>query len=438
MSRAWISELLFLAVLLAGAVFLALLFGHLPWFLLLAFVVLNARWFRQLHRLDRWLRSRRRNPPASWGVWGQLFDDYYRLRRRHHLSKRRLAAVIREFREATAAMPDGTLVLDRDFRILWYNQAACRLAGLTSRSDFGQPVSNLIRSPKLVGFIEAGDYDNAVEIASPIDSSRRLMLRLVPYGDQQYLLLIRDVTRLHRLQAMRRDFVANASHELRSPLTVLGGYLDSMVEDRDLDPAWRGPVRQMRAQTTRMNNLVNDLLELSRLETEESDAPLDSPVDMPALIRRLARDAVLADAEAHPLDLRVDSERCLLGAENELYSALSNLVINAFRYSDPGRPVSVTWHAPDDGSLVFEVRDQGVGIDRRHLPFITQRFYRVDSSHSRSQGGTGLGLAIVKHVLKRHGARLEVDSEPGAGSVFRCVFPAERSCQAPQRRSVTM
>ncbi|NBD95864.1 MAG: DUF3329 domain-containing protein, partial [Gammaproteobacteria bacterium] len=222
MPRAWLSELLLLGALVVGALLLALIFGHLSWFLLLALALLFGRWVRQLYRLDRWLRSRRRDPPASWGVWGQLFDDYYRLRRRHHLSKRRLAAVIREFREATAAMPDGTLVLDREFRILWYNQAACTLAGLSSRSDFGQPVSNLIRSPRLVAYIEAGDFESSLEISSPIDPSRRLMLRIVPYSNAQYLLLIRDVTRLHRLQAMRRDFVANASHELRSPLTVLG------------------------------------------------------------------------------------------------------------------------------------------------------------------------------------------------------------------------
>lgn len=435
MSRAWVSELLFLAVLLAGALLLALLIGHLPWLLLLALAVLLGRWFRQLYRLDQWLRSRRRNPPASWGVWGQLFDDYYRLRRSHHQSKRRLAAVIREFREATAAMPDGTLVLDHEFRILWYNRAATALVGLTDRADFGQPVSNLIRSPRFVDYLEGGAYEGSVEIESPVDLTRRLMLRLVPYGNRQYLLVIRDVTRLHRLQAMRRDFVANASHELRSPLTVLGGYLDSMADDRDLHESWRRPVRQMKAQTQRMNNLVNDLLELSRLETEEADAPMDDAVDMPALIHRLTRDAQLADADAHPLRVEIETDRGLLGVTNELYSALSNLVSNAFRYSQSGRPVTVRWREASDGGLVFEVQDQGVGIDRRHLPFITQRFYRVDSSHSRAQGGTGLGLAIVKHVLKRHGARLDVASEPGEGSLFRCIFPSERACATPMRRN---
>lgn len=433
MSRAWFSELLALATLLLGALLAALLFGHLPWMLLLALVLFLARWAVQLVRLDRWLRSRRRNPPASWGLWGYLFDDYYRLRRRHNESKKRLAAVIREFREATAAMPDGTLVLDREFRILWCNSAAVDLVRLNSRNDFGQPVSNLIRSPRFVDYLESGDYDTPVEIRSPVDQSRRLMLRLVPYGNEQYLLMIRDVTRLHRLQAMRRDFVANASHELRSPLTVLGGYLDSMADDRDLDPAWRRPVRQMQAQCQRMKNLVGDLLELSRLETEETAAPMDEPVNMPGLIRRLGRDAVLADADAHPLEFDIDSEHGLLGVENELYSALANLVTNAFRYSREGRPVRVIWRDASDGGACFEVVDQGIGIDRRHLPFITQRFYRVDSSHSRASGGTGLGLAIVKHVLKRHGARLEVESEPGEGSVFRCHFPPERVC-TPRRR----
>jgi len=434
LSRAWLGELGVFGAGLLAALLLGAWFGHLAWFMLLALAVFLARWTYQLYRLNVWLRSRRRSPPTASGIWGYIFDDYYRLRQRQHRSKQRLTAVLREFREATAAMPDGTLVLDQEYRILWCNQAACRLVRLEPRRDLGQPVTNLIRSPRFLGFIQAGDFDAVIEIRSPVDETRRLLLRMVPYGRQQYLLLIRDVTRLHRLQAMRRDFVANASHELRSPLTVLGGYLDSMAEDRDLDAGWRQPVRQMRAQCQRMNNLVNDLLELSRLETEEVDAPTDQIVDMPALIRRLCSDAELADAGAHPLNLEIDGRPGLKGVENELYSALSNLVSNAFRYSNEGRPVQVSWRNTADGGAVFTVTDSGIGIDHRHLPFITQRFYRVNSAHSRAHGGTGLGLAIVKHVLKRHGARLDVESEPGQGSRFACVFPAERLCDAASLR----
>lgn len=431
MSRAWISEFAALAGLLLGALLLGAIFGHLPWFLLLAVVLFLGRWVVQLYRLDDWLRSRRRHPPSSWGIWGRVLDDYDRLRRRQHRSKKRLAAVIREFREATAAMPDGTLVLDRDLRIIWCNDAACRLMQLTHHKDLGQPVTNLIRSPRFVAYLNAGDYESAVEIRSPVDPGRHLTLRLVPYGNEQFLLLIRDVTRLHRLQAMRRDFVANASHELRSPLTVLGGYLDSLAEESVPGSEWHEPLIEMQAQWRRMNNLVTDLLELSRLETEEADAPPGPTVDMPELVRRVARDAELADEGKHPLEVAIDGDEGVLGVERELYSALSNLVTNALRYSPEGRPVRVRWGGDDAGGAVFEVEDRGLGIEARHLPFITQRFYRVDSSHSRRHGGTGLGLAIVKHVLKRHGAKLDVQSEPGEGSVFRCVFPASRVKRIP-------
>lgn len=426
MSRNWGGEFLLLAALLIGGLLLGWWLGQLAWFLLLALALFVARWFWQLYRLDEWLDSRRRQPPEAWGIWGHVFDEYYRLRRRQYKSKKRLARVIREFRESTAAMPDGTLVLGRDFRILWCNDAAFRLVGLNRKRDLGQPVTNLIRSPRFVRFLDDGDFQQAIELRSPVDDARTLMLRLVPYGDNQYLLIIRDVTRLVRLQAMRRDFVANASHELRSPLTVLSGYLDTLATGAGLGPEWDKPLAEMQAQSRRMTNLLNDLLELSRLETEESDAAMDVVVDVPALIRRICRDAEAADEQAHLIEIDMGCECRIRGVEVELHSALSNLITNALRYSPEGSTVKVRWHGGDQDKALFEVIDQGIGIEHKHIPFITQRFYRVDSSHSRKVGGTGLGLAIVKHVLKRHGSELEVESEPGQGSTFRCAFPANR------------
>ncbi len=426
MSRNWGGEFLLLAALLIGSLLLGLLFGHLAWFLLLALVIFLARWFWQLYRLDEWLDSRRRHPPEAWGIWGHVFDEYYRLRRRQYKSKKRLARVIREFRESTAAMPDGTLVLDEEFRILWCNESASRLVGLVSKRDLGQPVVNLIRSPRFVHYLDAGEFEQAIEIRSPVDDARTLVLRLVPYGNSQYLLIIRDITRLVRLQAMRRDFVANASHELRSPLTVLAGYLDMLASGNELGPEWDKPVAEMQAQCRRMTNLLNDLLELSRLETDETDASYDEIVDVEGLIHRICADAQAADERTHVLEIDVACGCSLRAVPGELHSAMSNLVTNALRYSTDGTSVRVCWRAGDNGTAVFEVIDQGIGIERKHIPFITQRFYRVDSSHSRKTGGTGLGLAIVKHVLKRHGSELEIESEPGKGSTFRCVFPAER------------
>ena len=426
MSRNWVGEIMLLGVLLFGGTILGVFFDHLAWFLLAALALFMARWVWQMVRLDRWLDSRRRQPPEAWGIWGHVFDEYHRLRRRQHKSKKRLARVIREFRESTAAMPDGTLVLDEVFRISWCNEAATRLLGLVPRRDLGQAVTNLIRSPRFLRFLDAGDFHQAMEIHSPVDDARTLMLRLVPYGNSQYLLIIRDITRLVRLQAMRRDFVANASHELRSPLTVLAGYLDMLASGDDLGPEWDKPVAEMQSQCRRMTNLLNDLLELSRLETDETEASYDDIVNVEGLIQRIVQDARAIDDDSHVLDIDVACGCSLRAVEGELHSAMSNLVTNALRYSPEGTTISVRWRAGDGSTAVFEVTDQGLGIEKKHIPFITQRFYRVDSSHSRKTGGTGLGLAIVKHVLKRHGSELEIESEPGQGSTFRCVFPASR------------
>src|SRR5690625_988825 len=426
MTRSWVGELWILALLLLVALAAGLLLGHSGWFVVLALAVFLLRWFRQLSRLDRWLASRRLNPPEASGIWGHVFDQYHLLRQRQFKSKKRLTQVIHEFRESTAAMPDGTLVLNDRFQILWCNRAANRLLGLVSRSDLGQPVTNLIRSPSLAAYLEAGSFGQAIEIRSPLDESRTLMLQLVPYGKQQFLLIVRDVTRLVRLQAMRRDFVANASHELRSPLTVLTGYLDLLTSSNELGPDWEKPLAEMQSQCQRMTSLLNDLLELSRLETDEADARLDEVINITWLIERISATTQTVDQNAHALEFELASGLNLRGVEVEIYSAFSNLIVNALRYSPEGKPVTVRWYAGEEGSAVFEVADQGVGIDHKHLPFITQRFYRVDSSHSRRQDGTGLVLAIVKHVLKRHGAELDVESTPGQGSTFRCHFPANR------------
>ena len=431
MRQAWLSDVLMLGALLVTALLAALLFGHLGWFLLLAVSIFLARNLYELYRLERWLRvGRKRNPPESWGIWGEVFEHYYRLQRRYYKRKKRLGKVIREFRESTAAMPDGTMVLDGELRIMWFNGAARELLHLSTNRDLGQSVLNLIRTPVFKQYLDSNKFEQAVHFTSPVDDARTLSVRLIPYGTKQYLLLIRDVTRLQRLQAMRRDFVANASHELRSPLTVLSGYLETMADDPELAAEWHGPMDEMLGQCRRMTSLVDDLLELSRLETEESDAPLDEVVNVPELIDRIVQYARTEDADQHEFSFDIASTGHLAGIERELHSAFSNLVVNAMRYTPDKGQIHVRWYARGNGEQVFEVEDSGIGIEEKHIPFITQRFYRVDSSHSRQKGGTGLGLAIVKHVLQRHNGRLEVESELDRGSVFRCVFPALRTYQA--------
>lgn len=434
MRKAWLAEGYYLAGLLAVALAGGLLVGGAGWWLSAALLALLGRHFVQLRKLERWLGSgRQRNPPESWGIWGEVFDDYFRLQKRYYKRKKRLAKVIREFRESTAAMPDGSLVLDGEHRMLWFNSAAERMLCLSSKRDLGQSLVNLVRSPSLAGYLEARAYDDPVIIRSPADETRSLSVRLIPYGSNQYLALFRDVTKILGLQAMRRDFVANASHELRSPLTVLSGYLESLAEDGPLTDEWREPLQEMQRQTRRMTSLVEDLLELSRLETEDEQAGEES-VSVSGMIRRIVEDSRLQDDIGHDLELNRCEPVSLLGAENELYSAFSNLVLNAIRYTPAGGRIEVSWYHDEPGGAIFEVADGGIGIEERHLPFITQRFYRIDGARSRSKGGTGLGLAIVKHVLQRHGAKLEVESTPGEGSTFRCRFPAERVVVAPAPR----
>jgi len=425
---AWLAEFLLAAgwVVLAGLLW-GIFGGALGWWVAAALVAAGLRHVVQMHRLESWLRhGRKRQPPQAWGVSGEVFDHYYRLQRRYSRRKKRLARVIREFRESTAAMPDGTVVLDSELRISWFNDAAVHLLGLAGNRDIGQPVVSLLRVPAFERYIRAGDFRRPVEVDSPVDLGGRLSIRVVPYGQGQYLMLVRDVTRLKRLENMRRDFVANASHELRSPLTVLGGYLENMTDDESIPAIWAQPLAEMQSQCRRMTTLVDDLLELSRLET---DAPADvdeRPVDVSALVERVRAEALNQAGGERSIAVEVDPALGLAGIESELYSAISNLVFNAVRYTEAGGRIEIEWRRAANASAKFCVRDDGIGIDSKHLPFITQRFYRVDPSRSRSRGGTGLGLAIVKHVLQRHGARLEIESEPGRGSEFCCVFPPDR------------
>ncbi|HEY7906111.1 MAG TPA: phosphate regulon sensor histidine kinase PhoR [Wenzhouxiangella sp.] len=430
MSRAWLKEMTVLTLWVT--VFVALFGLMFGWFgvfvgLLLGLGVYLGHHLRQLYRFERWLRvGRLRNPPESWGLWGRVFEQYYRWQRRYYSRKKKLGKVIREFRDSTSAMPDGTLVLDGHFCIQWFNDAAEQMLRLSSNRDLGQSILNLVRSPVFRDYVHSKSYETPAEFTSPQSDQVLLSARLIPYGRDQYLLLFRDVTPIHRLQMMRRDFVANASHELRSPLTVISGYLQAFPEGDELPEEWRHPIKEMQVQAQRMSGLVEDLLELSRLETELADASVEQMVDVPDLIERVLRSAKTEDEGEHELTFERLTDQGVLGVERELHSAFSNLVMNAIRYSSAGSPIRITWSMGQEGEGVFSVSDQGIGIDSKHIPFVTQRFYRVDSARNQTKSGTGLGLAIVKHVLQRHGAHLEIDSVLGEGSTFRCIFPSGR------------
>jgi two-component system, OmpR family, phosphate regulon sensor histidine kinase PhoR len=423
------SEWTFALARLAGVAALGLIAGLLigpiwPW--IAAALAADLGWqLVNLYRLEHWFRRRSRlDPPLMGGVWGEVVGQAMHLHRRKRHHKQRFAQLLGELRRSTAALPDGVIVLSAQHEILWFNRQAGKLLGLQRRTDLGLRIENLLRNPQFVEYLRSGDFSQSLTVQPPFQMDLHLAVQLVPYGSAQSMLLVRDITRQVQVEAMRKDFVANASHELRTPLTVISGYLDTLAEDPGLEEAWRGPIADMRAQARRMNLIIKDLLELSRLEAADGEAPRDH-IDVRRLLERLHRDVMARSDRPHDIVLAVDSEAGLLGSGQEIESAFSNLLVNAVKYTPSNGSMRIRWSVDAAGGH-FSVQDTGIGIATEHLPRITERFYRVDAGRSRDQGGSGLGLAIVKHVLQRHGGWLEVQSAEGRGSTFTCHFPERR------------
>jgi two-component system phosphate regulon sensor histidine kinase PhoR len=414
---------LFATVLIGLAI--GWLFGNV-WGGLAAALALNLSWqLANLFRTDWWLRHRSyADAPDVGGVWGDMIAQIVRLHRRKRFHKQRFVQLVRQLQRSTAALPNGVVMLNGQREIMWFNRTAARLLDLRRTADLGLRIDNLLRDPEFARYLDGGDYANAVVIRRTKVDEQYLSLHVVPYGEGQQLLLATDVSRQMKLEAMRKDFVANASHELRSPLTVISGYLETLSQDPALDRDLQGPVAEMRRQAERMTGIIQDLLALSRLE-EAEEVVGGEPVDIAALLSILRKDVLARPSHPRDVRVRVDSDAQLIGDEPEIHSAFSNLVDNAAKYTPAEGSIEMRWWVDEDGGH-FSVTDTGIGIPAEHIPRLTERFYRVDSGRARASGGSGLGLAIVKHVLQRHGADLEISSTLATGSTFACHFPPHR------------
>ena len=423
----WWRPLLFVAGIAVLSLLLSI--GRAPgtgWMLfaagLVAYLVYH---LRQLRNLSEWLASADRPRLASDGLWGDALYRLEKLLRLRQGAQQKAAADLEQMLAATRNLPDGVVILDDSQRIQWLNQAAERLLGLSPERDLGQFILYLLRQARFAEWLTSEDYSRTLAIECPVAREKTLSLQMVPLSRGQKMLLARDITEIARVEAMRRDFVANVSHELRTPITVIVGFLEAFDDMPDPDPAeFRKHIPLMREQSDRIRRLVDDLLTLARLESEPDTK--DETVDVPALARRLAYEAESLSQGRHRVVLSLESQARLIGNSQELYSALANLVSNAVRYTPAGGQIGIVWSPGENGGMVFKVTDTGEGIEPQHIPRLTERFYRVDRGRSRATGGTGLGLAIVKHVLQRHQARLRIDSTVGKGSSFAAVFPAER------------
>ena len=380
--------------------------------------------FRNFSRLDRWSKAPvvdgSLEGEGSWdGIFGRLYRHEKDLRGQIAKRDEEIAMLI----AAGQALTDGVALLDLNNHILYCNTTAEMQLGLVIRTDRGQPIVNLVRQPEFVGYLQEADFSRPLTLRPDRGEDRVLSIYLIPYAGDRRLMQIKDVTQTDRLDRMRRDFVANVSHELRTPLTVLAGFLETLQEiEVDHDERQRY-LAMMSEQSKRMECIVQDLLTLSSIES--APPPQNDIVDMANLIDKLRRDAEGLSAGRHTIVAETDGQGDLYGAEPELVSAFGNLVANAVRYTPTGGTVRISWQANAQGAE-FAVQDTGIGIDPKHIPRLTERFYRVDRGRSRDAGGTGLGLAIAKHSLNRHQAQLEVKSTPGVGSRFAARFPASR------------
>jgi two-component system phosphate regulon sensor histidine kinase PhoR len=383
---------------------------------------------RHLASLQRWLEHPEAGKvPEGTGAWDEVLSALHRYERGATVRQNELGEALVRFRRAAQAIPDGVILLDAHNCIGWCNDTAAAMLGLDPRADIARPIANLLREPSFIEYLAAGDPEAMRPVRVPASRGVVLAIRLVPYGDEQKLMLARDVTQAERLETMRRDFVANVSHELRTPLTVLVGFLET-VRELKLDPQRvRDYLGMMGEQAGRMRRIIDDLLALSVLESAPPP-PLEH-VGVAPLLERLRADAAALSGGRHAISLHGTPMLDLLGAEGELASAFGNLVSNAVRYTPTGGRVNLVWRDGTDGAS-FSVEDTGPGIAPEHIPRLTERFYRVDRSRSRETGGTGLGLAIVKHALARHQAQLEIESELGKGSRFTARFPPQRTAPA--------
>lgn len=383
---------------------------------------------RHLVALERWLQLSDHSPasiPAGSGAWDDVFAQLARYVRQHSQSQELLSLALERMRSVTSAMPDGIVILDESDRIEWCNPVAEQHLGINLSLDAGQQITYLVRQIPFVEYLAARKYSNPLILNQTRQQGIIVSLQLVPYGYNQKLLISRDITRFEKIETMRRDFIANVSHELRTPLTVISGFLETLSADENVNTGFnKRALVLMSEQATRMQRLIEDLLILSRLENEQSIVN-ERAVDVTSLLRGILQDAESLSAGRHQIKLNIASQDQLLGSEEELRSAFGNLISNAIRYTPDSGEISIKWEKRGGEGLFF-VQDSGIGIEPEHIPRLTERFYRVDSSRSRETGGTGLGLAIVKHVLSRHQARLEITSQVGKGSRFTIWFPAKR------------
>ena len=380
---------------------------------------------RNLFKLQDWLVEQKTDLPDANGYWGEIFNELHLLEKQKSRQKKLLSTTLSRFKNAAEALPDGVVILTPENEIEWINPVASNLLGINYPQDSGQKIGNLIRHPDFQRYLNKSNFSKTITLPAPANSEKTIVMQIIPFGYKQKMIFCRDVSHIAKLEEMRSNFVSNVSHEMRSPLTVVAGYLEMLMENPPEDEAmFKRAIENMFQQTQRMQSLVTDLLALSKMETKP--VKHNKIIDVTALLTSLKENAEIAgNKKQQTITLVADKELRIRGNNEELHSLFSNLINNAVRYTPEKGHIDIEWKKMGN-EAVFSVKDDGPGIAARHLPHLTERFYRADADRSRETGGTGLGLAIAKYAVERHDGRLQIKSILGKGSTFSCYFPAQR------------
>ena len=419
------NEITYLSMIIITSIFVGYIFDEILLFITLSLLGYIFFMLRNLFKFHNWVADRDKELPDAQGYWGEIFNELHILENQKKKQQKLLSTALSRFKKAAEALPDGVVILSQHNFIEWVNPIASTSLGISYPQDSGQKISNLIRHPKFQHYLEENNFSKTITFPAPNNTENTLTMQIIPFGYKQKMIFCRDITHITKLEEMRTTFVSNVSHEMRSPLTVLSGYLEMFSDNPPQDEkSFKLGIENMYQQAMRMQRLVTDLLALSKMET----APVEHTklVDVSTLLISLKENAeILSKDKHHKISLNADEQLNLRGNVDELHSLFANLINNAVRYTPENGEITITWKKAND-KAVFSVKDNGNGIASKHISHLTERFYRADVDRSRESGGTGLGLAIAKYAVERHDGSLGISSELGKGSTFSCYFPSSR------------
>ena len=390
--------------------------------LMSCFLLVHIFW---VYKLSKWLNNPTlSNLPHGTGIWQNIFSKHYQILKDSKKSKKNLVSTLDQFTQAAEALMDGVVVLNENNEIIWSNRRSQVMLNLNSKKDTGQPINYIFRNTDLINYLEKGNYEESIKINLEANSTKTIEIKIVMFGGAQKVLIAKDISQAIKIESERKEFISNVSHELKTPLTVISGFIETLEDMFSISgEKQKNILKMMGDQAYNMSKLIDDLLLLSNVESSMFQNRSEKLL-MNVIISKIKKNISILDSKRHRIKYQIDNNLSIYGSKKEIESAFLNLITNAIRYTDKDGFISISWGLIN-GLAIFEVRDTGCGIKPMHINKITERFYRVDADRSRNSGGTGLGLSIVKNIIKQHDGQLKITSEVGKGSSFKLIFNKE-------------